>query len=137
MGFTEIAGSVPAVGWALLLANVLWAVAYDTMYAMADRPDDMRAGSHSTAILFGRMDRAMIGIIQLAALATLGVIGWVLGFGVAWYAGLAAASALGAYQHHLIRARDRGQCLRAFLNNNWLGGAVFLGLALALGASSA
>ena len=129
MGFAAVTGSVPPAGWALLLANVLWAVAYDTMYAMADRPDDLRAGSRSTAILFGSADRAMIGVFQIATLAVLAGVGWQLGFGLPWHLGLAAAACFGLYQQHLIRGRDRRACFRAFMNNNWLGGAVFLGLA--------
>ena len=129
MGFAAVTGSVPPVGWALLLANVLWAVAYDTMYAMADRPDDIRAGSRSTAILFGRADRAMVGVFQVATLAVLAAIGWRLGFGPPWYAGLGAAVCMGLYHQHLIRERDRKDCFRAFMGNNWLGGAIFLGLA--------
>lgn len=129
MGFAAVTGTVPPLGWALLLTNVFWAVAYDTMYAMADRPDDIRAGSRSTAILFGRADRAMIGVFQIATLAGLAAIGWQLGLGTAWYAGLVAAACCGLYQQHLIRVRDRGDSFRAFMNNNWLGGAIFLGLA--------
>ena len=129
MGFAAVTGTVPPVGWALLLANVLWAVAYDTMYAMADRPDDLRAGSRSTAILFGSADRAMIGVFQVTALAVLVAIGWRLGFGLPWYAGLGVAVGLGLHHQLLIRARDRKDCFRAFMGNNWLGGAVFLGLA--------
>ena len=129
MGFAAVTGSVPPVGWALLLANVLWAVAYDTMYAMADRPDDIRAGSRSTAILFASADRAMVGVFQVATLAVLAAIGWRLGFGPAWHLGLAVAACFGLYQQYFIRGRDRRACFRAFMNNNWLGGAVFLGLA--------
>ena len=130
MGFAAVTGTVPAVGWALLVANVLWAIAYDTMYAMADRPDDLRAGSRSTAILFGDADRVMIGLFQVATLAMLAAIGWSLDFGAPWYTGLGAAACFGLYQQRLLRERDRADCLRAFLNNNWLGGAVFLGLAV-------
>ncbi len=129
MGFAAVTGTIPPVGWALLLANVLWAIAYDTMYAMADRPDDLRAGSRSTAILFGSADRAMIGSCQVATLAVLTAIGWRLDFGLPWYAGLGAAACFGLYQQRLIAARDRRDCFRAFMNNNWLGGAIFLGLA--------
>ena len=128
MGFAAVGGTVPPVGWALLLANVFWAVAYDTMYAMADRPDDIRAGSRSTAILFGRADRMMVGAFQLATLAVLTALGWRLDFGLSWYAGLGAATGLGLYQQYLIRRRDRRDCFRAFMNNSWLGGALFLGL---------
>ena len=129
MGFAAVTGTVPAVGWTLLLANVLWAIAYDTMYAMADRPDDIRAGSRSTAILFGAADRVMVGLFQLATLAVLAGAGFQLGFGLPWHLGLAGAACLGVYQQYLIRGRDRRACFRAFMNNNWLGGAVFLGLA--------
>ena len=130
MGFAAVIGTVPPLGWVLLLTNVFWAIAYDTMYAMADRPDDIRAGSRSTAILFGRADRAMIGAFQIATLAGLTTIGWQLDFGAAWYAGLAAATCLGLHHQCLIRERNRGECFRAFMGNNWLGGAVFLGLAV-------
>ena len=129
MGFAAVTGTVPVVGWVLLLANVLWAIAYDTMYAMADRPDDIRAGSRSTAILFADADRMMVGVFQVAALAVLAAIGWRLEFGLPWHLGLAAAACLGVYQQRLIRERDRNDCFRAFMNNNWLGGAIFLGLA--------
>lgn len=129
MGFAAVTGTVPVVGWVLLLANVLWAIAYDTMYAMADRPDDIRAGSRSTAILFADADRKMVGVFQVAALAVLAAIGWRLEFGLPWHLGLAAAACLGVYQQRLIRERDRNDCFRAFMNNNWLGGAIFLGLA--------
>ena len=129
MGFAAVIGTVPVVGWVLLLANVLWAIAYDTMYAMADRPDDIRAGSRSTAILFAGADRTMVGVFQVAALAVLAAIGWRLEFGLPWHLGLAAAASLGVYQQRLIRERDRSNCFRAFMNNNWLGGAIFLGLA--------
>ena len=129
MGFAAVTGTVPVVGWVLLLANVLWAIAYDTMYAMADRPDDIRAGSRSTAILFAGADRTMVGVFQVAALAVLAAIGWRLEFGLSWHLGLAAAAGLGVYQQRLIRERDRSNCFRAFMNNNWLGGAIFVGLA--------
>ena len=129
MGFAAVTGTVPPLGWALLLTNVFWAVAYDTMYAMADRPDDIRAGSRSTAIRFGRADRAMVGAFQIATLAGLAAIGWQLGFGAAWYAGLVVATCLGLHHQRLIRERDRSECFRAFMGNNWLGGTVFLGLA--------
>ena len=130
MAFAAVAGSVPAVAWLLLAANILWTVAYDTMYAMEDRPDDLQVGVRSTAILFGHWDRVIIGGLQLAALALMAWVGVRLGFG-GWYAaGLAGAVAFGVYQQWLIRNRERGPCLRAFLNNQWLGGAVFAGIVL-------
>ena len=130
MGFAAVAGTVPTVAWLLLLANILWTVAYDTMYAMEDRPDDLQVGVRSTAILFGRWDRTVIAVLQLAALGLMAWIGVRLGFG-GWYAaGLGGAMAFGIYQQWLIRNRERGPCLRAFLNNQWLGGAVFAGIVL-------
>jgi 4-hydroxybenzoate polyprenyltransferase len=110
---------------------VLWAIAYDTFYAMVDRDDDLRAGVKSSAILFGRYDRAVTAVLQAAAIALLAVAGRSLG---AWYAaGLGLAAALAVYQQWLIRERNRELCFKAFLNNAWFGAAVFAGLALALG----
>ncbi|KPV41447.1 4-hydroxybenzoate polyprenyltransferase [Thiohalorhabdus denitrificans] len=130
MSFAAVSGQVPAVAWILLAANIFWTVAYDTMYAMEDRPDDLAIGVRSTAILFGRWDRVAVGVNQLIALALMGVVGYLAGFGV-WYAlGLLGAVGFGLYQHWLIRDRARGPCLRAFLNNQWLGGAVFAGIVL-------
>ena len=128
MAFAAVSGSVPAAAWILLLANVLWAVAYDTMYAMTDREDDIRAGARSSAILFGRADRAWVAACQITMLGTLAYLGVRLGLGPAYYAGLTAAGAFALYQQHLIRHRDPARCFAAFLNNNWLGGAIFLGL---------
>ena len=114
----------------LMLATVLWAVAYDTFYAMVDKDDDLRVGVKSSAILFGRHDRLVTAALQAAALALLGVAGQGLGI---WYAaGLGIALALALYQQWLIRARDRDSCFRAFLNNAWFGAAVFAGLAIDL-----
>jgi len=128
MGFAAVANEVPAAAWLLFAANICWTLAYDTMYAMEDRPDDLEIGVRSTAILFGSWDRMAVGAFQLAALALLGLVGLQAGFG-AWYAaGLAGAAAFGANQQWLIRNRERGPCLRAFLNNQWLGGAVFAGI---------
>jgi 4-hydroxybenzoate polyprenyltransferase len=107
---------------------VLWAVAYDTMYAMVDREDDLRIGVKSTAILFGRADRAWVAAFQIAVVATLGVVGERAGLGVAYQGGLLAAALLFAYQQHLIRDRDPARCFRAFLNNNWAGAAIFVGI---------
>lgn len=130
MGFAAVAGQVPAIAWVLFAANICWTLAYDTMYAIEDRPDDLEIGVRSTAILFGAWDRAAVAAFQLGALALLGLAGLQAGFGV-WYAlGLAGAVAFGVYQQWLIRHRERGPCLRAFLNNQWLGGAVFAGIVL-------
>jgi 4-hydroxybenzoate polyprenyltransferase len=111
----------------LMLATVLWAVAYDTFYAMVDRDDDLRIGVKSSAILFGRHDRAATAALQLAALLLLAHAGRQLG--AAYFGGLAVAAALAAYEQWLVRHRDRDACFRAFLHSHWFGAAVFAGLA--------
>lgn len=130
MAFAAEQGHVPAVGWLLLLANIFWAIAYDTAYAMADRDDDRRAGVRSSAILFGHADRFWIGAFHVATLVTLGIVGRRLHLGPPYDAGLALAAALAVYQQYLIRAREPRGCLAAFNNNNWFGGSVFAGLFL-------
>ncbi len=130
MAFAEQTGGVPAVAWLLFAAVVLWTTVFDTMYAMVDRDDDLALGVHSSAILFGRADRAAIAAMQLACLAALAVVGRMSGFGRWYWLGLAAAAALAVWQQWLIRARDRDACFRAFLNNNAFGAAVFAGIAL-------
>jgi len=130
MGFAAVAGEVPAIAWTLFAANIAWTLAYDTMYAIEDRPDDLAIGVRSTAVLLGHWDRVAVAACQLLALALLALAGAQAGFGM-WYAlGLAGAVAFGVYQQWLIRNRERGPCLRAFLNNQWLGGAVFAGIVL-------
>ena len=131
MAFAAIGKPVPWMLCAeLMLATVLWAVAYDTFYAMVDREDDLRVGVKSSAILFGDHDRAITSALQLAVIVLLGIAGRGLGF---WYAaGLGVAAGLAVYQQWLIRARDRDLCFKAFLNNGWFGAAVFAGLALEL-----
>jgi 4-hydroxybenzoate polyprenyltransferase len=103
-------------------------VAYDTAYAMVDRDDDLRVGVKSTAILFGRYDRALIGLFHIATLILLAIAGYSAGLVIPYYAGLAIAAGFAAYQQSLIRDRQRDGCFRAFLNNNYFGAAVFLGL---------
>jgi 4-hydroxybenzoate polyprenyltransferase len=130
MAFAAQIESVPRVGWLLLLANVLWVTVYDTMYAMVDRNDDVRIGVRSTAILFGDSDRHIIAVLQIMTLASLYLVGKFIRAG-AWYdAGLIAAGLFFIYQLWLIRDRDRDGCFRAFLNNNYVGMSVFIGLAL-------
>jgi 4-hydroxybenzoate polyprenyltransferase len=128
MAFAAQTGAVPALAWVLFAANVCWAVAYDTAYAMVDRDDDRRIGVKSTAILFGRADRLMIGIFHGGTLALLLVAGFMSGRGFGYHAGVAVAAGLALYQQWLIRHREREACFRAFLNNNWFGLAVFAGL---------
>jgi 4-hydroxybenzoate polyprenyltransferase len=128
MAFAAQTGSVPTVAWLLLIANVLWSVVYDTMYAMVDRDDDVRIGVKSTAILFGEADRLIIGILQAMMLATLWLVGARAALGWPYYAGLVAAAGLFAYHQYLIRHRERDPCFRAFLHNNWVGMVIFAGL---------
>ena len=130
MAFAAQTGAIPPVAWILFLSVVLWTTAYDTMYAMVDREDDLVIGVRSSAILFGRADRALIAMLQLAALGGLALVGWISGLGHWYWAGLAVAAALAAHQQVLIRNRHPAECFRAFLNNNLLGLAVFAGLAL-------
>ncbi|MDZ4263718.1 MAG: 4-hydroxybenzoate octaprenyltransferase [Pseudomonadota bacterium] len=130
MAFAAQTGEVPVVAWLLLIATVLWATAYDTMYAMVDRPDDLKIGVKSTAILFGPADRVIIAIIQALTLTVLMTVGLQLELGGYYYAGLVLALLLMGYQQYLIRNRDGMQCLKAFLNNQWVGAVVFAGIAL-------
>ena len=129
MAFAAQAGTVPVVAWLLLIATVLWATVYDTMYAMVDRDDDLRINVKSTAILFGDLDRLMVGILQALMLVAMVQVGLHQGMGALYYAGLATAAVLFGYQQYLIRNREREACFQAFLNNAWLGGAVFAGIA--------
>ena len=128
MGFAAVAGEVPAVAWLMLLANVFWAVAYDTEYAMVDRPDDLKIGIKTSAITFGRFDVVAVMLCYAAALGLLAVVGAMTGAGAAYYLGLAAAAAIAGYHYTLIRARERADCFKAFRHNNWLGAVVFAGI---------
>jgi 4-hydroxybenzoate polyprenyltransferase len=130
MAFAAQTGGIPPVGWTLFAANVCWAVAYDTAYAMVDRDDDHKVGVKSTAILFGRHDRAMVFLFHVVTLSLLAYSGALAGLGLRYYAGLAAAFGFVLYQQHLMRDRTRDGCFHAFLNNNWFGAAVFAGLLL-------
>jgi len=130
MAYTSIQGTLPREAWLLFTASVLWIVAYDTMYAMVDRDDDLQVGIKSTAILFGTADSLMVAILQAGALASLALLGSAHGFGLFYHVALAAMFGLFCYQHYLIRARDRQGCLRAFLNNTWVGFAFFAGVVL-------
>ena len=130
MAFAAQTNTIPAVGWVLLAANVCWAVAYDTAYAMVDREDDRKIGVKSTAILFGRYDRAMVFLFHLLTLILLALSGALSGLGLRYYAGLVVAFGFALYQQRLLRDRARDGCFRAFLNNNWFGAAVFAGLIL-------
>jgi len=128
MAFAALTGDVPPVAWVLFAANIAWAVAYDTAYAMVDRDDDLKVGVKSTAILFGRYDRLMVGVHHVVTLALLTAVGFMAGRGPLYHAGLVVAAGIAVYQQYLIRDRSRDGCFRAFLNNNWFGAAVFAGL---------
>ena len=128
MAFTALQNEIPPVAWWLFAATVTWALIYDTMYAMVDRDDDLRVGIKSSAIMFGRYDRLVIGLLQVAMLGMLWQVGELAGRGPAWLGGLAAAAGLFIFQQYLIRERERAACFRAFLNNNLFGLAVFGGL---------
>ena len=130
MAFAAQTGTLPPLTWVVLAANICWAVAYDTAYAMSDRADDIKVGVKSTAILFGRYDRLMVGVFHAATLALLVVAGFMTARGFLYYGGLAVAAVLAVQQQFRIRGRDRGACFRAFLENNRFGAVVFLGLAL-------
>jgi 4-hydroxybenzoate polyprenyltransferase len=130
MAFAALQGSVPAIAWWLLLANIFWCIAYDTEYAMVDRDDDIHLGIHSSALFFGKYDVLAVMACYTAALAILAYVGDLLHLGAAYYAGLLLAAAIAGYHYTLIRERQRETCFKAFLHNNWLGAAVFVGLAL-------
>ena len=128
MAWAAEAGEVTKLAWLLFTANVLWTVAYDTLYAMVDRDDDIRIGIKSTAILFGDADRAVIAILQALVVLILILVGQQAELGVFYYLGLVAMASLFVFQQHLARFRERDGCFKAFLNNNWAGFAVFTGL---------
>jgi 4-hydroxybenzoate polyprenyltransferase len=130
MAFTATQEALPLTAWLLYLAKLLWTVAYDTQYAMVDRDDDLKIGVKSTAVLFGRHDRLIIALLQLATLAVLLWVARIEQLGLWYMLGLAGATALFVYQHWLIRARERMPCFRAFLNNHYAELLVLLGLIL-------
>lgn len=130
MAFTAIQGEIPNFVWLLFLANLLWTVAYDTMYAMVDRDDDLKIGVKSTAVLFGNADRLIVGILQLLTLICLLVARSEIGLGAWFDLALTASAGLFIYQQWLIRDRDRDACFRAFLNNHYVGMLLFIGLVL-------
>ncbi|GAA5648320.1 MULTISPECIES: 4-hydroxybenzoate octaprenyltransferase [Vibrio] len=131
MAWAAQANDLPWMVWFVFAINALWTVAYDTQYAMVDRDDDLKIGIKSTAILFGRLDKMIIGLLQLATLAMLIVLGGWYQLGASYYWSLLVAGALFVFQQHLIRRRERDPCFQAFLNNNYVGMAVTVGLLVA------
>jgi 4-hydroxybenzoate polyprenyltransferase len=129
MAFAAQYGKIVPVAWVMLIANVFWSIAYDTEYAMVDRDDDVRIGLKSSAILLGRHDVAAVIASHTIFLVLMAIIGWWQFLGMFYYAGLLIALALVYHQYRLIRTREREGCFKAFLNNNWIGCAVFVGLA--------
>jgi len=130
MAFAEAKGNIPLVAWLLFLANIFWTVAYDTMYAMVDREDDIKIGIKSTAILFGDNDTRIIGFLQLITIALLFTVGELQAFGWPYQLSLVIASGFFAYQQSLIANKDRERCFKAFLNNHWVGLIVFVGISI-------
>jgi 4-hydroxybenzoate polyprenyltransferase len=128
MAYAAIQGTLPASAWAMLAANVFWAIAYDTEYAMVDRDDDLKIGIRTSAITFGRFDVAAVMGSYTAALALLTWVGRLEALGPAYYVGLLVAAGLAAYHWTLIRDRGREGCFRAFNHNTWFGAAVFAGV---------
>ena len=129
MAWAAQTGSVPRIAWVVLLAAIVWAAVYDTFYAMVDRDDDAQLGLRSTALLFGDMDRVVIGGMQALMLFGLVLVGREERLGIAYWAGLAIAALLFALQLWSTRNRDREACFKAFLNNHWVGFAIFAGIA--------
>ncbi|MFV2004237.1 MAG: 4-hydroxybenzoate octaprenyltransferase [Gammaproteobacteria bacterium] len=130
MAYTAQANEVTTLTWLIFLATILWATAYDTMYAMVDYDDDIKIGVKSTAILFGNQDKLIIGLIQALLIFNLLLIGHRAGLGIFYYVGVAVASLLAIYQQYLIKDRKPALCFKAFLNNNWFGAALFVGVFL-------
>ena len=130
MAFMAVTGQIPVYAWILFIAALVWALVYDTQYAMVDREDDLKVGIKSTAILFGLWDRLVIGLLQILMLGMLFGIGLHVGLGGWFNAGLTVAAGLGVYQQVLIRDREPRACFEAFLNNNFFGMAIFVGLLL-------
>ena len=130
MAFAAQTGSVPSLAWWLLVVNILWAIAYDTLYAMVDREDDLLIGVKSTAILFGRADKVLVGSLHFIVLLLLFGIGQSLQMGAIYFLGLFIAASLAIYQQWLIKDRDTSRCFQAFLNNHWFGASIFAGIVL-------
>ena len=128
MAFAAETGQVASVAWLILLINVTWSVIYDTLYAMVDRDDDISIGLKSTAIFFGRSDLLILRILKLLMIALLIQLGLSLQFSWPWFAGVLVAAGLFIWQQYQVRNRDRDACFKAFLNNNWVGVAIWVGL---------
>jgi len=133
MAFAALTNSVPKIAWLLFVVTVIWAVIYDTMYAMADRSDDLKIGVKSTAILFGDADRVIIGILQAMMLFALYLVGEQAQFDWPFNLSIGISAIFMVYHQYLIRFRQPAMCIRAFLNNNWIGAVLFAGVVLSYG----
>ena len=129
MAFAAVNDYIPPLTWVLLVANVFWAMAYDTEYAMVDRDNDVKIGIKSSAIFFGKYDVIAVMISYAIMLGLLAYVGKLMGYGKYYFIGLAAAFALACWQYVLIKSRDKSHCFKAFLHNNWIGLVLFIGLA--------
>lgn len=132
MAYAAVSESLPASAWIMFLAYICWTVAYDTQYAMVDRDDDLKIGIKSTAILFGRFDTLIIGLLQASMLALMVVLGMQMKLGAAFYLTVLMAAGLFGYQQWLTAGRERDACFRAFHNNNYVGMVLFAGIVLGL-----
>jgi 4-hydroxybenzoate polyprenyltransferase len=130
MAFAAQTGGVPFIAWVLMAANLFWVIAYDTEYAMVDKVDDLKIGIRTSAITFGNFDVLGVMLCHAGFLGTMAALGLIQNLGILYYAGLAVSLGLIIYQYCLIHDRDRGRCFKAFLHNNWVGAAVFAGIAL-------
>ncbi|MGH8054873.1 MAG: 4-hydroxybenzoate octaprenyltransferase [Stenotrophomonas sp.] len=128
MAFAAVQGEVPPLGWVLYGANILWSTAYDTWYAMVDRDDDLKVGSHSTAILFGDLDLVIQGILYALFFGAMALVGQRAELGMAYWASMAVALLMVVYEFWLCRNREREPCFKAFLHNNWVGAVLFAGI---------
>lgn len=130
MAFAAVQNTVPSTAWILLIANIFWALAYDTEYAMVDREDDLKIGIRTSAITFGKFDVIAVMLCYFLSLLFISISGWQLALGIWFYAGIMLAAGCAVYHYFLIRGRDRMRCFAAFRHNNWLGAAIFSGVAL-------
>ncbi len=130
MAFAAQTDSLPPIIWILMLANLFWVIAYDTAYAIVDKPDDLKIGIQTSAITFGRFDVLGVMVCHACFVAIMLIIGQLQQMNLVYYAGLMVATGLIIYQYTLIRNRDRALCFKAFLHNNWVGMVVFAGIAL-------
>ncbi|EJD6081276.1 4-hydroxybenzoate octaprenyltransferase [Providencia huaxiensis] len=128
MSFSAVNEALPLVCWLLFLVNIIWSVIYDTQYAMVDRDDDLKIGVKSTAILFGQYDKLIIGLLQLLMVGLLVVVGSLAGLGITYYLSLALVAGLFIYQQQLMVNRERAPCFKAFMNNNFVGLILFIGI---------